>query len=179
MRKESNLFSEFRIKVEALFNNVDYIPLKTKLILYRKELDKLYSYVDYDNTYLMNRLINDQIFTELVFDKILDLLKNNDVDRAMYYLNKEGFRLRITDQFIKNGIYFEHEMVRDDTKVMTQENAINTLVKYESDYLKRIGVGVRKGFNHEDLNLSDTDYLKISSLVKYPILLEQEKEVLK
>ena len=157
--------------------NLNNNSLRSKLILYRKELDRLYSYVDYNNTELMNRLINDQIFTELVFDRILDCLKNNDVGRAGYYLGKEIVRFRISDPYIKNGIYFEKEVDRDDTRVITQDVALKTLVKYESDYLKRIGFKVSKDFNHEDLDLSDTDYLKISFLVKYPILLEQEKEV--
>lgn len=177
MKKDTNIFSEFRIKVESLYNNINNISLRSKLILYRKELDKLYGYVDYDNTNLMNRLINDQIFTELVFDRILDCLKNNDINRAGYYLGKEITRFRVTEPYIKNGIYFEKEIDRDDTKVITQDVALKTLVKYESDYLKRIGFKVRKDFNHEDLDLSDNDYLKISFLVKYPILLEQKKEV--
>ena len=177
MKKDTNIFSEFRTKVEALYNNINSIQLRSKLILYRRELDKLYSYVDYNNTYLMNRLINDQIFTELVFDRVLDCLKNNDVNRAVYYLGKEITRFRVTEPFIKKGIYFENEVARDDTYVITQDVALKTLTKYETDYLKRIGFRVGKDFNYDDLDLSETDYLKISFLVKYPILLEQEKEV--
>ena len=150
-------------KVELLTNNIDDLDLKAHLIQYKKCIKSVIDCFNNGNETLKNRIINDNIFTELVFDKIIFNIDNNS-DKAKYLLVKEVQRMRIMLFFLEKGVY-THE-------VLTQDVALETLTEYQKQYLKKTGVKVDKKFNYKDLNLNNNDISRISCMVIHPSLIE-------
>ena len=150
-------------KVELLTNSIDNIDLKARLIQYKKCIKSIIDCFNNGNDTLKNRIINDNIFTELVFDKIISNIENN-CDKAKFLILKEVQRMRIMLFFSEKGVY-THD-------VLTQDVALETLTEYQKQYLKKTGVKVGKKFNYNDLNLNDNDISRISCMVIHPSLIE-------
>ena len=71
--------------------------------------------------------------------------------------------MRMMLHFFSNGVYTE--------EVITQDDALDRLVEYKKQYLKKSGIKVNKKFNYNDLNLSDKDISKIACMVIHPSLI--------
>ena len=138
-------------KVELLTNSIDDIDLKARLIQYKKCIKSILD-------------CNDNIFTELVFDKIISNIDNN-CEKAKFLILKEVQRMRIMLFFIQKGVY-NHD-------VLTQDFALEILTEYQKQYLKKTGVKVDKKFNYKDLNLNNNDISRISCMVIHPSLIEE------
>ena len=151
-------------KVELLTNSIDDIDLKARLIQYKKCIKSILDCFNDGNDTLKNRIINDNIFTELVFDKIISNIDNN-CEKAKFLILKEVQRMRIMLFFIQKGVY-NHD-------VLTQDFALEILTEYQKQYLKKTGVKVDKKFNYKDLNLNNNDISRISCMVIHPSLIEE------
>ena len=155
---------EFYNELELLTSNIEDINLKSHLIQYKRSIKSIIDYFNDGNDVLKDRIINDNIFTEIVFDKILSNINNNNYEKANFLLGKEVLRIRMMLHFISKGIY-THD-------VITQEVALDTLVEYQKQYLKKSGIKVGKKYNYKDLNLSDSDISKIACMVIHPALID-------
>lgn len=162
---------EFYERIELLTKDIDNTSLKSSLLVYMKSNKSIVDYYNSDNELLRNRIINDHIFTELVFDRIISNINNNNYEKAIYLLKKETLRLRMILRFFDKGIYTED--------VMTQDKALDTLVEYQKQYLKKSGIRVGKKYNFNDLNLTDNDISRISCMVIHPALIENDNRYYK
>ena len=158
-------------KVESLINSVEYRDLKVLLILYKRSITKLLKYYNSDNSYLRNRLINDNIFSELVFDKIEDSINKGNYNSASILLKKESVRLRLMLFYFDRGLY--------DNDVITQDKALDILVDYHKADLKKKGFKLYKKHNYNDIGLTDRDITRISCMVVHPAFIDDNIEKVK
>ena len=156
--------NNFCEEVELLSNKISELDLKAYLIQYKRSIKNITNYYNSDNTCIKDRIINDNIFTELVFDKILKNINKNNYDKAKFLLQKEVQRIRIMLFYFDRGLFTED--------IITQDVALDTLVEYQKQYLKKTGIKVDRKFNYNDLNLNDLDISKISCLVIHPSLVD-------
>lgn len=154
---------EFYNKIESLCDNTVDTNLKSALLTYKKNMKELFNYYDSGDNYLKDRIINDNIFSELVFDKIVDSINDNDIEMAVFLIKKEVFRIKLMLTYFEKGVY--------NYDVITQDKALSTLVAYKRQFLSNKGVKIKKNFTYTDLNLNDRDITAISCMVIHEALI--------
>ena len=158
-------------ELELLISNIEDINLKTHLIQYKRSIKAILDYYNDGNELIRDRIINDNIFTELVYDKIISNINSNNYKKANFLISKEVLRMKMMLFYFNKGIY--------TNDVLTQDIALDTLVEYQKQYLKKEGIKVGKKFNYKDLDLSDEDITRISCMVVHPAFIEYKKEFIK
>ena len=158
-------------ELELLTSNIEDINLKTHLIQYKRSIKAILDYYNDGNELIRDRIINDNIFTELVYDKIMSNINSNNYKKANFLISKEVLRMKMMLFYFNKGIY--------TNDVLTQDIALDTLVEYQKQYLKKEGIKVGKKFNYKDLDLSDEDITRISCMVVHPAFIEYKKEFIK
>jgi len=158
-------------ELELLISNIEDINLKTHLIQYKRSIKAILDYYNDGNELIRDRIINDNIFTELVYDKIMSNINSNNYKKANFLISKEVLRMKMMLFYFNKGIY--------TNDVLTQDIALDTLVEYQKQYLKKEGIKVGKKFNYKDLDLSDEDITRISCMVVHPAFIEYKKEFIK
>ena len=101
---------EFYNELELLTNGIEDINLKSHLIQYKRSIKSIIDYFNDGNDVLKDRIINDNIFTEIVFDKILSNINNNNYEKANFLLTsiadlaKEEPDSRVLMHLLVNGV---------------------------------------------------------------------------
>ena len=76
---------EFYNELELLTSNIEDINLKSHLIQYKRSIKSIIDYFNDGNDVLKDRIINDNIFTEIVFDNL-----NKHHDAYENFLNNDN-----------------------------------------------------------------------------------------
>ena len=130
---------------------------------------KLFDYYINGNSTIKERIINDNIFSELVFDKVLDCIKDNNMEVAIMLIKKELLRIKMMLYYFDRGEYLND--------IITQDSALEILIDYKKAIMKKQGLHLYKKMNYKDLNLSDRDITRISCMVVHPGLIGDDNYI--